>query len=115
MPDLYWSERNLLQAAAEGKQITEAEIRVLTDRLVRARADCDRYREAAEVFAHYYDALCDQLEGTDLAYLRVRGTLNERYVAARESLARSDAQSSERPADTPARGADDAESHGEQR
>jgi hypothetical protein len=49
-PDLHWSERNLLQAAAEGKQITEAEIRVLTDRLVRARgahdaavADRDRW------------------------------------------------------------------------
>jgi hypothetical protein len=49
-------------------------------------AERDRYREAAEVFARYYYAICDQLEGTDLAYLRARGTLNERYLRARETV-----------------------------
>lgn len=48
MPDLYYSERNLLQAAAEGKQITEAEIRVLTDRLERLR---DRNRKLRAAIA----------------------------------------------------------------
>lgn len=42
MPDVYYSERNLLEAAREGKQITEAEVQVLVDRLARLRGVRDR-------------------------------------------------------------------------
>lgn len=50
-PELDYSERNLLDAVRRGKTITEAELEIVLDRLVRARARGDRYRTAFERYA----------------------------------------------------------------
>lgn len=44
-PDVFFSERALIEAAAEGKQITEAEVRVVVERLARTRRN---FEEAIE-------------------------------------------------------------------
>ena len=51
MPDLSYSERNLLDAVRDGKTITEAELSIVLDRLKRERAAVGRYREALERIA----------------------------------------------------------------
>lgn len=76
--------------AAYWRQMYEERLALQEDGFTALLADRDRCREAAEVFAHYYHAVCDQLEGTDLSYLRARGSLNPRYLRARETVAAFD-------------------------
>jgi hypothetical protein len=72
MPDLFYSERNLLEAARAGKHITAAEIEVLTDRLIRVRtdrnrqlADADQLREALVIARESLHDLCLERGSTD--------------------------------------------------
>jgi hypothetical protein len=65
-------------------EATEADLLVIISFLGE---DLLEAREAASVFAHFYDAICDQLKGTEYGYLSARGSLHERYLRARKTVA----------------------------